>query len=410
MMASNRVAAWMRRAVAVGALLAAACAPAVSPSAGSAPAKAAAAPPAGGQPAAPAAAPAATAAPSAEWDRVLEEARKEGEVIIWGENGPAAREFTKDAFEKAYPGIRVNLFQAPLASDRDTRYLQELQAGIARLDVMISGSAGVNARVKPAGGLQSVRPYLRDEILDPQKWREGKLIWVDKEQQYMIMSDTLVYPPVTVNSSVQPSDVQSWTDLLDPRWNGKIVMMDPRGSGPGFAAGVYMYNAPDLGPSFTERFYQNGIVFSPDQRQNVEWTDSGRTLLNVYARTKEVEDLNSVGGKVRPISSLTANGRLTAAFNGSSGILFIPNVNPLPHPNATKVYASWFYSREGQQAMVDILAIPSNRADVDLSKLPPYTIPQAGVDYINLNDETYTGTERVQAMRDDVNKWYKPPQ
>ena len=87
-----------------------------------------------------------------------------------------------------------------------------------------------------------------------------------------------------------------------------------------------------------------------------------------------------------------------------------PNVNPLPHPNATKVYASWFYSREGQQAMVDILAIPSNRADVDLSKLPPYTIPQPGVDYINLNDETYTGTERVQAMRDDVNKWYKAPQ
>ena len=74
------------------------------------------------------------------------------------------------------------------------------------------------------------------------------------------------------------------------------------------------------------------------------------------------------------------------------------------------MYATWFYSREGQQAMVDILAIPSNRADVDLSKLPPYTIPQAGVDYINLNDETYTGTERVQAMRDDVNKWYKPPQ
>ena len=60
--------------------------------------------------------------------------------------------------------------------------------------------------------------------------------------------------------------------------------------------------------------------------------------------------------------------------------------------------------------MVDILSIPSNRVDVDMSKLPPYTIPQPGVQYMNLNDEMYTATEKVQAMRDDVNKWYKPPQ
>ena len=31
----------------------------------------------------------------------------------------------------------MNLFQAPLASDRDSRYLQELQAGIAKVDLLI---------------------------------------------------------------------------------------------------------------------------------------------------------------------------------------------------------------------------------------------------------------------------------
>ena len=67
-------------------------------------------------------------------------------------------------------------------------------------------------------------------------------------------------------------------------------------------------------------------------------------------------------------------------------------------------------SRARGQAMVDLLAIPSNRADVDMSRLAPYTIPQSGVEYMNLNDETYTGTEKVQEMRDDVNKWYTPPQ
>ena len=402
--------AWAAWGIALALWLGAACAPAGGTSAGTAPAKPAAAPSgqASGQPIA---APSDGGLPvaSPEWDQIVSDARKEGEVIIWGENGSAAREFEKDAFEKAYPGIRVNLFQAPLASDRDSRYLQELQAGIARVDVMISGSAGVNARVKPAGGLQSLRPFLRDDVLAAGNWRDGKLLWVDKEQQYMLMSDTVVYPPVTVNDAVTPNELLRWEDLTDPKWQGKIVMMDPRGSGPGFAAGVFMWNNPSLGPAFTEKFYANGIVFSADQRQNLEWTDSGRTLVNIFARPKEIEDLNGVGGKVRPVQSLTATGRASASFNGSSGILFIPNVDPLPHPNATKVYVNWFYSRAGQQAMVDILQIPSNRADVDMSKILPFTIPQPGVEYMNLNDETYTATEKVQAMRDDVNKWYRAP-
>ena len=33
----------------------------------------------------------------------------------------------------------------------------------------------------------------------------------------------------------------------------------------------------------------------------------------------------------------------------------IPNLNPLPHPNAARVYANWMFSKQGQQAMVDFL-------------------------------------------------------
>src|SRR5262245_60234848 len=128
MASSTTMASWLIRGVAVGTWLLVACGPAGGAAGSSAPAKpaapAAAAPaaaPAGGQPAAAPAKPAGQPAASAEWDKIVEEARKEGEVIVWGESGQAGREFEKDAFEKAYPGIRVNLFQAPLSSDRDTR-------------------------------------------------------------------------------------------------------------------------------------------------------------------------------------------------------------------------------------------------------------------------------------------------
>ena len=344
----------------------------------------------------------------AEWSRIVEAARQEGEVIVWGQAGEERRRFWKDAFERAYPGIRVNLFQASSSSERDSRFLMEYEAGVARVDVLVAGSASANARVKPIGALQSVRPLLRPEVLDPKNWRDGKLIWVDSEQEYFLLSDTIAAPAVAVHRSIAEGEIQSWDDLLNPKYRGKIVMLDPRGSGRGFAAATFLYYYPGLGPEFTKEFYRNGIVFSSDERQNAEWVDSGRMLIYVYPNEREIESLRSVGGTLRVIPVLKVKGMPAGSVLGSDGILFIPNINPLPHPNAARVYVNWFYSREGQQAMADIMRIPSNRVDVDVKNVPSYTVPQPGVDYMVLNH--YSDTEVVRELRDDVSRWHIPPQ
>ena len=351
-------------------------------------------------------APTAAGVSDADWPAVLDAAKKEGHVIVWGENGPAGKAFEKDAFEKAYPGITVDLFQANTQSERDQRFIQEYKAGVAKVDVEISGSAGVNANIKPQGMLQDIHPFLRPQILDPKNWLNNEVLWVDKEHKYMIQGDTGVLPIVT-NKSLAP-DITSWSDLVDPKFKGKIVMTDPRQSGGGFAMGVFMYNA--LGSDFTSKFYGNSPVFSPDEQTNIEWVDSGKMLAGVGTRPIMITNLLKVGGTVRPHASLKApDGGAIASYSGSSGILFLPNLNPLPDPNATKVYVNWFYSKEGQQAMVDILNQPTHRVDVDMSKLPDWAVPKAGVKYMDLNDEQYTATGQVKAMRDDVNKWYKAP-
>jgi ABC-type glycerol-3-phosphate transport system substrate-binding protein len=185
-------------------------------------------------------------------------------------------------------------------------------------------------------------------------------------------------------------------------------MLDPRGSGRGFAAATFLYYYPGLGPEFTKEFYRNGIVFSSDERQNAEWVDSGRMLIYVYPNEREIESLRSVGGTLRVIPVLKVKGMPAGSVLGSDGILFIPNINPLPHPNAARVYVNWFYSREGQQAMADIMRIPSNRVDVDVKNVPSYTVPQPGVDYMVLNH--YSDTEVVRELRDDVSRWHIPPQ
>jgi iron(III) transport system substrate-binding protein len=383
---------------------AAASSPAAKPSA-AAPAASSAAGSAGGSAAASGAVSQVT---QANWSQVLAAAKQEGHVTVWGENGAAGKAFEKDAFEKANPGITVDLFQANTQSERDQRFMQEFKAGIAKVDILISGSAGMNANVKPQGMLQDVHPFLLAETVDPKNWRDNKLNWVDKEQKYMLQSDTVVYP-YSVNKSVDPSELQTFDDLLNPKWKGKIISTDPRQSGAGFSYALFLYYTPELGKDFFTKFYQNGIVFSADEQKNLEWTDQGRALISINSRLATIQSQQQVGGTFKIVPVLKAGGKPLTYFSGSSGILAIPNLNPLPHPNATAVYINWFYSKQGQQSLVDFTKAVSARTDVDMSKLPDWNIPQPGITYQNLNDERYTATASVQAMRDDLNKLYVAP-
>ena len=44
-----------------------------------------------------------TGTPASDWDRIVADARREGEVIVWVGPGADARALAKDAFEAAYP-------------------------------------------------------------------------------------------------------------------------------------------------------------------------------------------------------------------------------------------------------------------------------------------------------------------
>ena len=339
------------------------------------------------------------------WDDVVAAAKSEHEIIVWGLVGEERRHFWKDAFEKENPGLTVRLFQADNLSERDTRYIREFDSGVAKVDVLVGGTAGMMGRLKPAGKLQALKPLLRPDILAADHWSGQGPVWTDVEQRYTIVSDLTPAPAVAVNQSIDVNSLQTWQDLLDSRFDGKIVMGDPRQAGPSFAMALFFYYDPDLGPDYVAKFFAKGrIVFATDERQMAEWVDSGRMLATIYPRQREVEALQAVGGKLRVIDALKANGVPQTIVVGSDGAIGVPNLDPLPHPNATRVYANWLYSREGQQAMIDSLGIASTRTDVDDSKLGPLVRRRPGVKYTVANDEALNATERAVAMREAVTK------
>ena len=79
--------------------------------------------------------PTPAAAWEAKWNDVLAKAKQEGTVTVWvGGGGRAAVNHLKNSFEAAYPGIEVDLFQAPSGSAWQTRFLQEWKSGVASVD------------------------------------------------------------------------------------------------------------------------------------------------------------------------------------------------------------------------------------------------------------------------------------
>jgi len=334
-----------------------------------------------------------------DWNQVVAAAKQEGKVIVWGEAGDSRTAFWKDAFEKAYPGIKVELFQAPLNSQRDNRYAEEYKAGIFKADVFVTGGASALTRFMPANMVQPIKPLLRPDILDPAHWTtKGGPAWIDKQHQYVLVGDALTYPTATVNAKV--TDLNSYEDLLSPKYDGKIVMADPFKSGSGFAFVLFLLQEHGLGPDYIRKFFKNKrIVFNDDDRTLVDWVSSGRALVGLNLRPQDVTSLQEIGGKLKIVGPLTVSGQKVGFTIGSDGVIWLPAIRPLPHPNATRVYVNWFYSVAGQQAMVNSLDIGTNVAGVDLSKVSKWSQPLQGVNYMNLMQEDLLKPDVAASLR-----------
>jgi iron(III) transport system substrate-binding protein len=260
----------------------------------------------------------------------------------------------------------------------------EHSSGRPMTDVVLKGIE-TGFTLTDAGAVADLHPYLVGPDIEPAKWLNGRLKFVDNAGRHIITYGSYVKLGwVYTKDQVNPQEFTTWRDLLDPRWKGKIVMSDPTSSGSGSSIADYWYSTPELGKPFIEQFFrQQDVMLLRNDQQIVNSVAHGRHLIGLG-----LGDNSAVGAleKNIPIGIVDARALRERPYT-TAGVSSLTVLDRAPHPNAARVYLNWFLSQEGQTIFTKASMLPSNRQDVAQDHIFEYMIAKPGVEYAQQDKE-----------------------
>jgi iron(III) transport system substrate-binding protein len=343
--------------------------------------------PSAAKPAVSALSPSAAANQQGDWNSLVEAAKKEGSVSVWGTPGTPYRQILVTEFEKAFPGIKVDGVFVPPA-ERTSRLNLERQAGKYTVDVWASPGAQVTD-FKKAGIVTPLAPQLvLPEVTDTAGWFQNHLWWVDKDEPFTWnLPIGSVIPMVFVNTkAVDAAAFKSYKDLLDPKWQGKMASTDIRNPGPGFAPARMLFKSSELGAEYVKDLFKpSRVKLSTDQKQLIDWLAQGTYPIGLFIDPGEVAVAIKQGLPVAMVPP--EQFKEGAAIGPNNGGVTI--IDKAPHPNAAKVYVNWMLSKAGQTVWQREVGDNSLRTDIPKDGVNPLFVPKQGVNY------TLVGSEEI---------------
>jgi iron(III) transport system substrate-binding protein len=286
---------------------------------------------------------AAEAVSPSDWEKIVKAAEQEGEVVY---SASGSHRFLEE-FHKSYPKIKTTSISAS-CNDIVSRIMTERRAGKFLADVARCGLTSAHSLYR-GKTLQPIDPALAlTEVRDPSKWWQGKHPYADAEGRYLFVAGASAYLRFASYNSelVNPAELKSYWDLLNPKWKGKIVATDPR-TGEGRNGSRFLFYNPALGANYLRRLLgEMDITYSRDYRQATDWLAQKRFAFFLFSQSDDTLMAKQQGLSVQVLD--------TTAWKEGVGLDPVGGANLLmdkpAHPNAAKVFLNWMLSREGQLA------------------------------------------------------------
>jgi iron(III) transport system substrate-binding protein len=275
------------------------------------------------------------AAPPAEpvTPALIAAAKKEGKVVHYTSVDLPLAERVAKAFEAKYPGIAVRVERTG-AERVFTRIAQEQSSHIYACDVVQSSDAAHFVVWKREGILA---PYVPEDVAKhfPSQHKDPDGLFAS----YRVYLCCMGYNTDQVKAADAP---QSFADILDPKWKGKIVKAHPGYSGTILTA-TYQ-TARDIGWGYFEKLAKQNVL----QVQSASDPPKKLALGERAIMADGIEyGIFQAKEKGQPVEALYPK-EGTPLIIGPNGVL-----KSAPNPNAARLLQSFMMSAECQQFNVE---------------------------------------------------------
>ncbi|HEY3168781.1 MAG TPA: extracellular solute-binding protein [Candidatus Binatia bacterium] len=293
-----------------------------------------------------------------EWDKTLEAAKTEGQIVLAIPPATELRAALEPLLKQKF-GLEAELVSAP-GPKNASRIAAEKKAGVNYFDAIICGT-GTAAGLTHDGMLEPIESFwILPEVRDAKQWWGGH-IWEDNVSTnkflYSFLADVSTHSTWYNTSLAKPQELRAFEDYLNPKWKGRIGFSDPRVPSSGQSIWSFMWE--HRGEEFLKKLVEQDLFLTRDLRQLADALAKGKVAIAFGLGRSQTEPFIKAGLPIKP-APVTKEGLPASNSFGVIGIIKDP-----PHLNAAKVFINWFLSREGQDWYGRIMQNGTRRLDVD---------------------------------------------
>ncbi len=261
-------------------------------------------------------------------DELYAKAKLERTLALYGAGPTGSHDRWIREFEQRFPGVSV-AFTGGLSNGLNRRIEQQLASGRVETDLAIFQTIQDFGKWKRTGALLAFKPEGFDAI-DP--------AYKDEDGAFTAVSvNTVVY---AYNSKLVPATEvpASALDFLKARFQGQLITTDPTEDDAGLA--VFTMIVEKYGWSYMDRYMAQEPAFVTSGHAAVSNAIAEGDKLATFDSTSTTPRLKAQGKPIEPVFS---QADLTPVFLVGAAIF-----KDAPHPNAAKLYLSWYLAKEQQ--------------------------------------------------------------
>lgn len=286
-------------------------------------------------------------------DQLIKDAQAEGEVIWYQVPDTATAEAISSAFQEKY-GITAT-FARTTSADLAQRYTAEQESGSPSADVILPLAGEFFDNAVQKGWVTPLEDL--DIPGDP-----GASL-ADERIQNTVPFSAQTYGWAVNTDLVPDSEIpQSWEDLLDPKWKGKIQIPDPSAS-PNYIA-YWKLVADEMGMDYLGKLKEQIGRVQGSSTSLTQSLAAGESSIALTAVTAAIAPTIETGAPIKFVNS--DPGIVAPTVVGISA--------KADHPNAAKLFTHFLLSDEGVAAFnspegVDAMDVANTQGEMATTEL-----------------------------------------